>query len=157
MKKIWILMVIAACFTLVISACGNAEEKDKETNETGGTPKPIEAALNVPADAEVEETVNFETKVTQGEETVDDADEVKYEVWKEGAKEESEMIEAKAEGGGVYKADKKFANDGVYLVQVHVTARGLHTMPKAEITVGTPDKSEPAVESEEEQSYTDSH
>ncbi|WP_100330544.1 FixH family protein [Bacillus xiapuensis] len=125
-------MIIAVCAALVLGACG-AKEPKKEEN---GAPKPLAADLQVPDKADVDEEVKFQTKVTQGAEAVSDADEVKYEVWRDGKKESSEMIEAKSIGKGRYTAKKAFEADGVYYVQVHVTARGLHTMPKAAITVG---------------------
>lgn len=45
-------------------------------------------------------------------------------------KEESSLIEAKNNNDGTYDAETTFEHDGVFTVQVHVTARGLHTMPK---------------------------
>ncbi|MCR8849632.1 FixH family protein [Rossellomorea sp. SC111] len=133
MKKISLFMLVGF-LALFIAACGNSNEdngaKDDEKLE------PIEAKLDVPEKGEKGQTISLSTKVTQGDENVEDADEVKYEIWKNDHKEESEMIEAKHDKAGVYKAEKTFEEDGVYTVQVHVTARDMHTMPKTEIAIG---------------------
>jgi hypothetical protein len=149
MKKIS-LFVLVGFLALIIAACGNSNEdngaKEDEKLEA------IEAKLDVPEKGEKGETVSLSTKVTQGEENVEDAGEVKYEIWKNGHKEESEMIEAKHDKEGVYKAEKTFEEDGMYTVQVHVTARDMHTMPKAEIAIG-----EVEVEEHGEESGDDHH
>ncbi|TMU88171.1 FixH family protein [Bacillus sp. BHET2] len=133
MKKISIFMLVGF-LALFIAACGNSKEdngaKDDEKLE------PIEAKLDVPDKGEKDQTIALSTKVTQGDENVEDAGEVKYEIWKNDHKEESEMIEAKHDKSGVYKAEKKFEEEGMYTVQVHVTARDMHTMPKSEIAIG---------------------
>ncbi|MGM7636225.1 FixH family protein [Bacillus sp. Hm123] len=132
MKKQW-TMIVMICALFLLGACG----QQKQQNENAA-PQPIEAQLTVPETAAVNEEVTFTTKVTQGEETVEDADEVQYEVWQEGKKEDSEMIEAEKDEEGNYVVKKTFEQDGIYQVQVHVSARGLHTMPKKPITIGQP-------------------
>ncbi|BCB02953.1 FixH family protein [Bacillus sp. KH172YL63] len=133
MKKASLIMFMGL-LALLMTACGNADEHNgaNEDNQL----KPIEAKLDVPATGKKGETISLSTTVTQGDENVEDAGEVKYEIWQDGHKEESEMIEAKHEKGGIYKAEKSFGEDGMYTVQVHVTARDMHTMPKAQIAIG---------------------
>jgi hypothetical protein len=137
MKKLLALLLFTSLF--IIGACGNQNDnQDGHGNDHGdeGELTAISADLTVPATADAGETVKFSTHVTQGEENITDATEVEYEVWKEGQKEESEMIEAQHEEGGNYTAEKTFEADGVYHVQVHVTARDMHTMPKKQVAVG---------------------
>ena len=74
--------------------------------------------------------------VTQGDEEIEDADEVVFEVWEEGKKSESEMIDSVNEKSGIYTAETSFEHEGTFHVQVHVTANGLHTMPLKEVIVG---------------------
>ncbi|PFG07140.1 FixH family protein [Bacillus sp. es.034] len=133
MKKISLLMLVGF-LALLIAACGNSNEDNGAKKEE--KLEAIDAKLNVPEKGEKGEPVSLSTKVTQGDENVDDAGEVKYEIWKNGQKDESEMLEAKHEKGGLYKAEKTFQEDGLYTVQVHVTARDMHTMPKKEIAIG---------------------
>ncbi|MGG1632176.1 FixH family protein [Rossellomorea sp. NRS-1567] len=146
MKKISLFMLLGF-LALFIAACGNSNEdngaKEDEKLEA------IEAKLEVPEKGEKGETVSLSTKVTQGDENVEDAGEVKYEIWKNGHKDESEMIEAKHDKAGVYKAEKTFEEDGMYTVQVHVTARDMHTMPKAEIAIGEVEAGEHGEKSED--------
>ncbi|MBT2687504.1 FixH family protein [Bacillus sp. ISL-47] len=119
---------------LILGGCSqSSQQKAKESEET---PQVIEAILQVPETLEASEEASLAVTVKQGNEAVTDADEVKFEVWKEGKKEESEMIEAKHDKEGKYMADYAFADEGIYFVQAHVTARSQHTMPKVSIQVG---------------------
>ncbi|OMP67122.1 FixH family protein [Domibacillus epiphyticus] len=130
MKKYLALLFIG--IILVLSACIGEEKKEN----TVSTTEPVHVELTVPAKAPLNEAVEMTATVTQSGEAVGDADEVKYEIWKDGVKEDSEMIEAESEGKGVYSIKKTFSEEALYHVQVHVTARGLHTMPKAPIAIG---------------------
>lgn len=94
---------------------------------------PLEAELTVTATGE---DVVMEALVTQGDEKIDDADEVVYEVWEEGKKSEGEMIDAVNEKDGLYTAETSFDKDGLFHIQVHVTANGMHVMPKKTVTIG---------------------
>lgn len=118
-------------FVLVLGACSF-----KETQPEKSVPKLIEAKLEVPEKAAVKEEITITTTLMQNGKPVNDADEVTYEIWKTDSKEKSEMLNAEPKGKGVYTIQKTFNEEAVYNVQVHVTARGLHTMPKASITVG---------------------
>ncbi|MBS4209296.1 FixH family protein [Bacillus sp. FJAT-50079] len=131
MKKIrWFVFI--SILTLVLAACGSNENNSGEED----VPEILEVELITPEVADVGETVLLQSIVTQGEEKVTDADEVEFEVWEEGKKEEGEMLEAKNNQDGTYEVDKAFDHDAIYHVQVHVTARGMHVMPKKTITVG---------------------
>ena len=94
MKKLSLFMLVSF-LALLIAACGNSNEdngaKDDEKLEA------IQAKLDVPEKGEKGETISLSTKVTQGDEDVEDAGEVKYEIWKNDHKEESEMIERSEE------------------------------------------------------------
>ncbi|MFC5732848.1 FixH family protein [Cytobacillus gottheilii] len=130
MKK-WIVSL--GLISIVLAGCGNNGD-DSNNNEE--VPVFVEASLDVPESAELGEEVSFTVTVMQGSEPVDDADEVVFEIWQGEDREQSEEIEAVSEGDGKYTVQKAFAEDGVYSVQSHVTARDLHTMPKKTITVG---------------------
>ncbi len=132
----------------VLGACGT--EKEAESAAVPQSMEPVEAELTVEATAEKGEAVPLSVTVTQDGQPVDDADEIKFEVWKNGAKEESEMIKASLTKDGVYEAETTFAEEAVYTVQVHVTARSMHTMPTTNVTVGHP---ETAAEAEEESEH----
>jgi hypothetical protein len=142
---------------LILAGCGNQEENHdghgKDDMDENRELTAINAELTVPESAETGETVEFNTHVTQGDANVSDATEVKYEVWMEGSKEESEMIMAQQGEEGNYSADKTFDENGVYHVQVHVTANDMHTMPKTKIVVGEAEISSESGSGDEEEHH----
>ncbi|WP_214828677.1 FixH family protein [Exiguobacterium algae] len=121
---------------LILGACGTEQETENVTAHQ--SMEPVEANLQVVETADVGAPVTLTVNVTQDGEAVDDADEIKFEVWKNDAKEDSEMLESSFDQNGTYTAETTFEEDGVYTVQVHVTARQMHTMPTTEVTVGNP-------------------
>lgn len=132
-RSLWLMLV--GLVVLVLGACGSgANDSAKEADED--IPKPLDVQLEVQETADVDETVTLKATVTQGDEKVTDADEVEFEVWEDGKKEDGEMIEATNNEDGTYEAETSFGHDGAFTVQVHVTARGQHTMPKQSVTVG---------------------
>ncbi|QTD41319.1 FixH family protein [Sporosarcina sp. Te-1] len=133
-KTSWLISV---GMVLMLAACGSnkdnaAEQEASESEEI----LPIAVELTVPEKADVKESIVLETVVTQGDDLVDDANEVVYEIWEEGKKEDSHKIDSSNEGKGLYKAETSFDHDGKFHIQVHVTARDMHTMPEKVVTVG---------------------
>lgn len=131
MKKLFVFFF--ALFLL--AACGNQNHEQSEQEVF-----PLEVNLQVPATANPNEEVTLSAEVMYGEEKVQDANEVKFEIWKQSAKESSEMIEAKHKGDGIYEITYSFPEDGVYFVQSHVTAKNQHNMPKKQIVIGNGEK-----------------
>nr|WP_247739158.1 FixH family protein [Bacillus sp. 165] len=128
MKKFFMLILM-----LVFAFTGCSENKDTDKNELPQEVK-VEVKTN-PKELKPHEKVELQAVVMQGKEAVTDADEVKFEVMKQG-EEDSQMIEAKHAGKGVYTAETTFSEDGIYDIVAHTTARGMHVMPKVEIKVG---------------------
>ncbi|MCF6136562.1 FixH family protein [Pseudalkalibacillus berkeleyi] len=123
---------------LLLAACGEEKDQDNhdghnENNEP--SMEALEVKLEGPEEVKQGESVTFSAMVTQGEEKVSDADEVMFEIWKEGAKKDSMMMKAESDGEGKYSVKTTFEEDGNYIVQSHVTARSMHTMPKQQVTV----------------------
>ncbi|ALX50357.1 FixH family protein [Lentibacillus amyloliquefaciens] len=135
MRKITIIFLIV--LTGFLAACGQSGDTDNNTSAEPDTSVPIEADLEVAEQAEKDEKVTFTVTVTQDGEAVSDASEVEFEIWEDGNKEESEMIEADNAGDGAYTVEKTFDTDAVYHVQSHVTARTMHTMPVKKIAIGS--------------------
>ncbi len=131
MKRILFFLVI---MLFGLAACGQSDNKG--SGDENSKPQPLEVDLQVPEHADSGEAVSMTAKVTQGGENVGDADEVEFEIWQEGAKDDSEMIEAEYQEDGVYGIEKKFDADGTFIVQSHVTARQMHIMPKKSIVIG---------------------
>lgn len=115
----------------LLAACGK-EADDGSAVEV----LPLDVELTVTEQAEVGDTVKMEALVTYGDEKVSDADKVVYEVWEEGKKDDSVMIESVNEKDGTYTAETSFDHDGLFHIQVHVDAKNLHTMPVKQVTIG---------------------
>lgn len=129
-RKAGLFLFIVILGTMV--ACSKEDDIITEV----APPESLKVDLTVTESVDVGETVKMEALVTQGEENVEDANEVVYEIWEEGKQDESEKIDSINEKEGIYSAEKTFDHDGTFHIQVHVTARGLHTMPKNTVTVG---------------------
>lgn len=137
MKK-WLFSLVAVPVLLF----GCSEEDVIDTLDSGeNMPVAVEVEfmneLALPAATEVELAV----RVTQGDEAVEDADEVKFEIWESGKQEAGVMLEGQAGTDGTYSVQHTFPQDGVYYMYAHTTARGMHVMPKVEVIVGNPDLS----------------
>lgn len=131
MMKKWLFLV----FLLIgLVACSQEEAPDEQQVEV----HPLEVSLQVPTNGEVGEEIKIVAEVTYGEEKVVDADEVLFEVWKEGEKEESKKEHGQHTTNGVYELTYQFNEEGIYFVQSHVTAKGQHNMPKKQIVIGNP-------------------
>ncbi|MFP7300550.1 FixH family protein [Neobacillus niacini] len=145
MKKFVFLSLLISAI-LVVSACGNNNHQDQAEKEL---PEFVEVKLTAtPEHGEINKPIIFEAKVTQGEETVEDADEVKFEIWR--AKDENhEKIKVEHAEDGIYRLEKSFAQEGTYYIISHVTARDMHNMPKKEFVIGTPSEPEDPSESKD--------
>ncbi|MCM3669135.1 FixH family protein [Mesobacillus maritimus] len=130
MKKV--VLSITILMVLLISACGNGEE----SGQNAEVPAILEVELNLPEEElQPGAEVTLETYVSQGGEAVEDANEVKFEVLKEG-EADSEMLEGEHQGDGLYAATMLFAEAGSYKVTSHVTARDMHNMPSETLIIG---------------------
>ncbi|KIL45617.1 FixH family protein [Jeotgalibacillus soli] len=151
MKRLLQGLVLGNIVTVMV-ACGGTDD-NTGAEETTQSLVPVEVTFNIDEQAEPGDTLTFEVEVTQGDEQVDDAHEVTFEVWQPNHKEHSEMIEATNEEEGKYIASYTFEEESLYYVQAHVTARDTHVMPRMEVLVGDPDLS--AIEDEELQTEMD--
>lgn len=143
MKK-FNFMLLSAFLILLLAACGTAEdgtagdggghdENHAEHGDEDAVVHPLTVDMQLPEKAAVGEEVTIRTIVTMGDEIVEDADEVKYEIQNEAG--ESEMIVAEFDGEESYPIKKTFDEPGTYKVIPHTTARGQHTMPAKEIII----------------------
>ncbi|KUP34762.1 hypothetical protein AU387_10150 [Bacillus halotolerans] len=145
MKKMVAAVLFSAVFLL--NGCGSEENKAQTAAET---PEVLDVKLTGPEKVKTGENAAYEAAVSYGDEAVTDADEVEFEVWKDGEKNDSKMFKAKQEDG-VYRFETEFKEDGVYTVQSHVTAKKQHSMPTLKVQVGDADAA--TKQPEEDQSH----
>ncbi|MCK1991105.1 hypothetical protein GW626_12240 [Peribacillus muralis] len=124
MKKI---MLFCTMF-IMLAGCGKEEEIPRMLN--------VDLAVD-PIQGEVKEPVKFRAKVTYGDEKVNDADDVSFEIWLANS-DDHDKVAAKHKGNGIYEIEKTFDEEGTYYVYAHVTARDMHSMPKEEFVIGKP-------------------
>lgn len=129
MKK-W-LGVLVLIFSITLVGCGDNTDQG---NSTEVIPERLNVELTVPETANVNEDVLLQVKVSQGDEAVDDADEVSFEL-KNIETEENQTFDGKLTENGVYTSTIQLDVPGTYTVISHVTARDLHTMPSEEMVV----------------------
>lgn len=129
--KNFFLFILALALAILTACSANKDEGAESLDEL----KALEVEFEVPEQAEVGETILLKAIVTYGDEKVENADEVIFEYWEEGNKDESTMIDSTNNGDGTYTAEITFKSDGVFSIYAHTTARGMHTMPKKTITV----------------------
>jgi methionine-rich copper-binding protein CopC len=125
-----LLLLISSLF--LAAACSRAESRPALTIDVSN---PIEVEIKIePEQIKVDDAATFSVTVKQADEPVDDANEVKFEIWQKG-QDDHQFITAENKGSGVYAIVQKFAQAGVYYVMYHVTARDFHSMNKTEFTV----------------------
>ncbi|OCA81601.1 hypothetical protein A8F94_22290 [Bacillus sp. FJAT-27225] len=132
MKKL--LVILVGLFLLALAGCGKSNENNASNGNKNSPPQMVEVMFNIPEKVEQNKEAELKVHVTQGDENVEDANEVKFEIRKQGASE-NEMIEAEHKGEGIYSIRKIFSEPGKYDIISHVTAREMHTMPKVTIDV----------------------
>ncbi len=129
MKKILSVLMIFAV-TAFSSGCGATDE------ESVFEPIYLDVEISIdPEKGEVGEKIIFEAFVTYGNEPVEDAYEVSFEIWRAHDPEHQNTVVDHA-GDGVYRLEKEFAEEGTYYVIAHVTAKDMHYMPKREFVIG---------------------
>jgi hypothetical protein len=127
-------LVILTAITVLLGACSSNDQKEEENS----TLQIVEVDIKTtPEKLEKDRKVSIQAHVSQGNENVDDADDVQFEIWKSD-NENHEMMDGIHQGDGVYSVDTTFMEDGIYYVIAHVNARNLHTMPRVELEVGLP-------------------
>ncbi|WP_408010439.1 FixH family protein [Pseudalkalibacillus sp. A8] len=132
-KLKWLVLLMVLILT--VTACSDQEEHSDHAEKKDISVEALKVDLQGPDTLRKDEVGHFEAIVTQGNEKVDDADEVEFEIWKDGSKKESTLMEAQNEGDGVYSVEHTFEEEGEYIIQSHVTARDMHTMPTKKVIV----------------------
>ncbi len=96
----------------------------------------VRAEIDSPLEIDTHVRTNLSVTLTQGEEIVDDAEDVVFEIWKDQERDEGKLQDGVYIDSGTYTIEHEFLEDGIYLVQSHITARDMHVMPKQMVVVG---------------------
>ena len=135
MKNMRLVFLSFLC-VLVMASCST------QTDKQSSTPKMLDVNLSItPKKSEINQPITFKALVTQGDEKVNDADKVTFEIWR-SMDPNHEKIDINKGKEGVYSFTKTFQQDGTYYIISHVTARGMHNMPKTEFVIGQPSEKE---------------
>lgn len=137
--------VLALLFALGVTACGTTPKKEtaekaEQDRDAGGNHQDDGDAMalpkvkmDLPDQIQADKEAEIQVKITYKGKPVNDANDVKFEIWEKGAaKEDHERIPAKKSGDGVYSIKKIFDKAGDYKIMYHVTAKGGHVMEPAE-------------------------
>lgn len=136
------LFSVLMTVVFLMAACASQEEENPSAEDIPF----LEVNLTVnPDKVEIAEKVLFEAAVSFGGKPVENADKVNFEIWRSKS-ENHEKIEIEHAEDGIYRLEKSFDEEGTYYIYAHVTAEGMHNMPKKGFTIGTP--SEPEDEKE---------
>ena len=135
MKK-YILSLLL--ISIILSGCN---EKDQTNAVDARMPAIVEVTFVNEDKLNVDEQVELSVQVKQGNEFVNDADEVMFEVWESGLRDQGKKVDGVLKKDGTYAASYTFDHDGVYYMFAHTTARSMHVMPKMKLIVGNPEMS----------------
>ena len=134
MKASRVLLFVMLC---LLTACS----KD-QSNQVEQTLAFLEVDVTIsPEQAKVGENVIFEATVTYGDEPVVDAESVVFEIGQTNTGK-TEEFHVEHYQDGIYRLERSFLEEGTYFIYAHVTAEGLHNMPKKEFIIGKPNEVE---------------
>lgn len=152
MKKIIYLLLVIP----LLSACGHVKDT---ANDFYKKEKPLEIKMVLPASVSKGKQTTIKAILTQDKKTVDDADFVHFEIWKQDGSVKFGMEEAENEGKGLYSISKQFDTDGLYYIKVHAGNADSTIMPQHQLVVGKLSEQEKRVlqEGQTEQSTTHEH
>lgn len=125
-----------AAFILILTLLGGCARTESTAMENFSL-VPIKVQIEVTPDSvQIGEKVTFTATVTHQEQSVDDADEVTFEFWREDDTEgKHSQVTVTSAGDGTYVLEQSFDQPGTYKVISHVTARDQHSMPSKSFIV----------------------
>lgn len=120
-------LILIVTFLFLLVAC---ENKNVESENL----VPLTLEFLSEKNIQFDEEIDLKVLLLQGDNIVDDAYEVQFEIWQDNMLEK-EQIKATNIGDGIYQVTKNFNAIGNYHIIVHTTARGMHIMPEFMINV----------------------
>ncbi|WP_379966649.1 FixH family protein [Ectobacillus sp. sgz5001026] len=130
MKKV----IAVLCISLIALVACNSQGQNNTQKDFVPKEVKVEVKTN-PETLKSNEKIELQAIVTQDGKAVDDAQDVKFETWKD-ADQNHTMTVAQHKQNGIYVAEITFAEDGVYHIIAHTNARDMHVMPEVKVIVG---------------------
>lgn len=138
---------IFLAIALVVTGCSAADKNEANTGAENLEPIKVDIVIH-PSPIEINKEVTFEATISQGNEKVENAENVEFEIWKTD-EESHQKVKGEHQGDGIYSIKQTFTTVGTYNVIAHVTANDMHTMPQREFeVVDLNAKSEPQTQHE---------
>ncbi len=132
MKKIFFILFVSS---ILLAACGSHSDH----TPTRPSPQMIDVRIFTdpgPDQLNPGESIQILAEVTLGEDFVDNAEEVMFEIWEEGHEERSKKVEGSHQGDGIYSITHIFDQKGIYYAVSHVTVGEMHNMPRLKLVLG---------------------
>lgn len=137
MKRIGLLAIV---MLFVLTACSTNNNSDSQASNEELDFLDVQLTIT-PEKAQVNEPIQFQAKVMFGSKPVKKAEEVTFEIWRSQSENHEKVVVNHVKDGN-YELTKAFAEEGTYYIYAHVTAEGMHSMPKKEFVVGKPSAAE---------------
>lgn len=118
-------------FVLVMAMLAACSDGSNDSAEL----KMLDVDFPLPEEGTINEIIELKAIVTYGDDKVTEADQMEFEYWEEGDRDNSTFIDGESNGDGTYTAEVTFDKASVYEIYAHTTAESLHTMPKKTITI----------------------
>ncbi len=130
--KIYVQFLSIFLLSLFLTACS----VDKEVVSLYKQEKPLEIDISVPQPLLLNKPQIFKAVLRQEGKVVDDAEYVRFTIWKKDSSIQNEAIIATNNGNGEYTVEKSIDGDGIYYVKVQASANGSKIMPTKQFIVG---------------------
>lgn len=151
--KIYVQYLSVFLLSLFLIACS----VDKEAVSLYKQEKPLEIDISVPHPVLLNKPHVFEAVLRQDGEVVDDAEYVRFTIWKKDSSSQNETIVATNAGNGVYTVERIIDRDGIYYVKVNASANGSRIMPTKQFIVGEITEEIESVKKQDKEQHHEHH
>ncbi|UGB32172.1 MULTISPECIES: FixH family protein [Bacillaceae] len=126
-------MIMTSFLFFFVSACQSPSSHHEHMK---GQEEFLDVSVKLnPKEIEAGVSFSIQLHITQMDNDINHADDVRIDVWKDGEESEKETYEATYDGKGMYVVDLMLEESGSYKVMYHVTAKEQHVMNEVPLTV----------------------
>ncbi|MFT4399996.1 FixH family protein [Bacillus sp. SW14] len=127
---------LSFCFLIILMFLLTSCTVDPNAADQYIQSKPLDVEMILYSSLSKNKEQELKIKLMQEGKIVENATNVKFEIWKENHKEHSEVVKAEYDNNGIYVATKTFTDDGLYNIKADVKTRDIHVMPTRQVIVG---------------------